>query len=463
MVLATEQEAPELHPHDDGAARRAPAGVRVVSARERETNRFLTASLAVVATALTGARLDLYPGVTAGEVLGLVLLPFWLPALKHFRGARWVAIAAALAVASGLILQITNPYVHRFSTGNAVTSVSTVAGLVIGSGVLLWARRQLPLSVVLGVVGGAMVLTVDPTTTLFASNPWKFGYALPVALTVLAVMHGVRSKPLQVLAILALAGVGAVSDARSEFGILLVTALLVAWPGRAVLRYRKTAALVLIAVAAAIVAVLYTVLQGLIVSGALGSATAARSSAQLQAAGSLLLGGRPELGATAALLFVRPLGAGPGAVPTPTDVGIAQAGMRAIGYNPDNGYVYSYMFGDRIELHSNFGDLWASFGIGGILLCAVIAVVLVGGLAVGTVTRTAGPAVVLAGVWSVWNLGFSPIGTSALLLTIALGSVAPARAPRAAAPAPGPGRARFRLRGIRGRGAAVVRTGAVPR
>lgn len=117
--------------------------------------------------------------------------------------------------------------------------------------------------------------------------------------------------------------------------------------------------------------------------------------------------------------------------------------MISIGYNPDNNYVYRYMFGDRFEMHSNISDVWANFGIAGLLLLAVLAFILLRGIAFSVVSASGGAAVVAAGAWSVWNFAFSPIGQSALLLTVAVGMLIPLRLTAAqVAPAPAPTRAR---------------------
>lgn len=51
----------------------------------------------------------------------------------------------------------------------------------------------------------------------------------------------------------------------------------------------------------------------------------------------------------------------------------AKSGMAALNYNPDNGYVERYMFGNNvIELHSVLGDLWAASGLVGIALVLVM-------------------------------------------------------------------------------------------
>ena len=73
------------------------------------------------------------------------------------------------------------------------------------------------------------------------------------------------------------------------------------------------------------------------------------------------------------------MGFGVGENPTPGDAYVAKAGMAAIGYDPNNGYVEHDMFGSGFELHSVFGDLWAHCGLVGLVLAAYLFVFVVRG------------------------------------------------------------------------------------
>ena len=42
--------------------------------------------------------------------------------------------------------------------------------------------------------------------------------------------------------------------------------------------------------------------------------------------------------------------------------------MSALNYDPNNGYVEQYLFGQGYEVHSVLGDLWIHFGVAGALL-----------------------------------------------------------------------------------------------
>lgn len=266
---------------------------------------------AAAVVVLLGLRIDVYPGITVGEIATLVVLPLWARSLRLYRGARLLMIVGAIAVAGGFVLFASAPAGHRFSMGNLTTYVSIIVGIPLGAGFLLWARRLMASGTIMALLGAGMLLGVNTGATLFSSNPWKFGYAVPVALLLLGVADLIGRRSLQVLLLLAFAGVAAVSDARSDFGVLLISAVLMAWPGRPRLRNRAAAAAVLFAFAAAATVGIYSVAQSLILDGAFGAGTQVRSQAQIEAGGSLLLGGRPEWGAAVALFKANPLGFGP--------------------------------------------------------------------------------------------------------------------------------------------------------
>jgi hypothetical protein len=150
--------------------------------------------------------------------------------------------------------------------------------------------------------------------------------------------------------------------------------------------------------------------QALILDGYLGAETQARSIEQLRTSGSLVLGGRPELAATFALMRDHPWGFGVGSVPTAADVQVAKEGMASIGYQPDNGYVERFMFGGHFELHS----------VVGLALVAVLLGVLVVGVVRQLAHGTASAILIFAAAQSVWNIFFAPFYSSVPFLVIAV-------------------------------------------
>lgn len=159
----------------------------------------------------------------------------------------------------------------------------------------------------------------------------------------------------------------------------------------------------------------------LLVDGFLGQAAQQRSVQQIDQAGSLLLGGRPELAATWALIQDRPFGFGPGVSVNATDLDVAKSGMLNINYDPNNGYVEKFMFGDGIELHSSAGDLWADFGVAGLCLALFIIILTFRGLALLVASRKASGLALLVGIFSVWSLFFGPFYSTAPLFTLLMG------------------------------------------
>lgn len=405
--------------------RRAAGRLRPrAAARRQRIDSLVAGVIAGAGLVLVGLRLEIIDGVSFGLVFAIAMAPLWFRTLWAAAGLRVLLLSAAVAVGAGVILSALNPYGHAYSPANALAQIAAAVTIPVLAGFVLWSRRVLPSWSVTFLFGAGLLLSVDPASPLFGENPWKFGFSMPVTLIVLGLVQLQRSRVLELVTVAVFAVILFGSDARSALAILLVVAALLAWQLRPNRNGRPRSALLFTIFAAVLAAAVYFLLQQLILAGFLGAETQARSIAQLRAGGSLLFGGRPEAGATAALLRWHPLGFGPGALPTIQDVRTAQTGMAALGYDPDNGYVYNYLFGGHVELHSTAADLWASFGIGGGVLLAVIGVLLVAGLAKGTVSGTASAAAVYLGVLSFWNLGFSPIGTSLVPLAVGLGMLA---------------------------------------
>lgn len=158
-------------------------------------------------------------------------------------------------------------------------------------------------------------------------------------------------------------------------------------------------------------------------SGFLGAELQQRSEQQVDTAGSLILGGRPELGATLALLRDHPLGFGLGVAPSIYDVMTAKAGMMGLNYDPDNGYVERYMFGGHVELHSIAGDMWALFGVGGLLMTMVIIALSVRGISHSMSRREGNGLLIFIACAALWNIPFGPLYSAVPILALTLGLV----------------------------------------
>jgi hypothetical protein len=176
-----------------------------------------------------------------------------------------------------------------------------------------------------------------------------------------------------------------------------------------------------LAIFAVIGLVIYNLGISLLVGGVLGQGAQARSVEQIDRAGNILLGARPEAGASVALFLYRPLGFGAGALANDSDIDAAKAGMRALNYDPDNGYVENFLFGQKFELHSMLGDLWAYSGIVGIAVGLISLVLLIMIITKGVAHRAVGGLVLFVAVQSVWSMFFNPLYSSGPVLALALG------------------------------------------
>lgn len=394
---------------------------RIAPDRRLQLDRVAGTVLVAAALIMLGLRLDVSNGVTVGLLFGLATAPLWLARLKDYRGARLLMVGGVVTVVSGVLLAQLGSSKHRVSIGNQVSDVAMILTILVGVGLFLWARHLMTGGMAALWFGLGLLLNVDSSGDLYASNPWRFGYSVAITVIATALVQFTRSRVLEVVALLAFAGIAAVTDARSTFGILLLAAVAVGWQLLPRSRSKRSSAVSLVVMGTLLALVVYNLGQALILEGVFGQSTQARSQAQIDAAGSLLLGGRPELAATWSLFHVNPLGYGAGAIPVIGDVRTAQEGMQAIGYDAENNYVTRFMFGGRFELHSTLGDIWVLFGVIGIAFLILILVLIVRGTAVMMSTGTAGAVLLFAVVKTLWNVAFSPLGTSVPMLVLALG------------------------------------------
>lgn len=394
---------------------------RSTSPYDDETRSLVARTAAIVALVALGLQLQLGQGITVGLIVAVALTPVWFPALASYRWARLLVLGGVATIVGGIVLGRIGATERQVSLSQVSWNVAELATIIVGIGVVLWARRILPDAHVTQWFGAGMILGVLPQVEAYSLGVWKFGFSVPAAVLLLALAQrtGIRWLQLAVLGVLAVAAIA--SDARSEFATLLVAGLVVAWQLRPRFTTRRGSAAVLLAGGLGAVVVVYNIGQALILDGLFGAETQQRTQQQLETGGSLLLGGRPELAATWALMQANPLGYGAGVVPSLTDVRIAKEGMAAINYDPNNGYVERFMFGGNIELHSIFGDLWAWFGIPGLLLTALLLVLLLRGVGNQVVSNAASGLLVYLTAKSLWNLFFSPVLTSIPALILAVG------------------------------------------
>jgi len=328
---------------------------------------------------------------------------------------RKVLILGVCAVTWGLMVAMFND-ANRYDPRTLVVQVMAAVALVACGGLLFWALtiigiRWTVLGFGLGALTHVVINGANPV------NPWKYSWALPVTITLLGVAMVVGSRLLEIGVLLAMAGVSSGSDSRSMTAFLLLAAALVTVQAAR----RNGAALnrgALLAALAVGVIGGYNLFQALLLDGVLGDSAAQRTQTQLDASGSLLTGGRPELGASTALIESHPHGLGPGAVPTANDVWLAKTGMSTLNYDPNNGYVERFLFGGRFELHSVIANFWIWFGPLGALLIVALMAIAVRALIDGIATSTASSVACLLTILGLWDAAFSPVQTSFHTMTL---------------------------------------------
>lgn len=384
--------------------------------------------VAFVLLVLLGLRQEINQALTLGDVAALALSPVWLSSLGRYRGGRGFVTIGAAALLLGFFLSAYSVADHGFDRISYFNNSVVFGSLFLTVGVILWARTLMPDWLVGLGLGFGLVLGVSGAGRA-TENLWKFGYAVPAIVIALSLASYARRKwgpsprMVDMALLLVLAIVSGANDARSLFGMLMLAFTLVIWQmipqGRSV---RRSVAKTLVAFASLIL-VTYNVGTGLLVDGYLGAGAQQRSVEQIALTGSLLVGARPEMAATAALFQSRPWGFGVGITPSLQDILVAKTGMAAIHYAPNNGYVENYMLGTHFELHSVLGDFWVLFGLGGVAAAALILTHMVHWIVTAVAGRRATGLVLFLSIITLWNILFSPMYTSVPTMALAVGLI----------------------------------------
>lgn len=360
--------------------------------------------------------------LTIGDLVAIAMIPIWLPVTRRYVGARTLIFLGLLTVPAGLALSSINAHDHQISRGEFLTATFMMVSVLFGVGFLLWAREiltegGLTASFGLGVLCG---VGLSSDLGLFSTNPWKFGFALPVTIIVLGLIQKTGRREFEFIAVVVLSIVSALSDARSAFGILLLTALAMGWQLLPRVRTKRGSAFRVVVGLGVAAVVVYNLGQALILDGFLGEETQQRSAQQINESGSLILGGRPEIAATLNLMAHNPFGFGSGTLPNYDDIQVAKAGMARINYDPNNGYVENWMFGHGYALHSMFGDLWANYGLAGLAFAGFVLVTVMRRLGQTLVTKSASAVLLYTSFLTLWNVFFAPFYSSLRMLTLVL-------------------------------------------
>ncbi len=363
-----------------------------------------TAAMAVAF--LLAFRLRLPPDVPIGFLAAGALLPVTIAVVRRNRGVLILVTLAVLATGSGLFLTWVADTYGQADTSLTIVQTARVLGLAIGVLALLWARTVVGTRMTI-LLYGAGALSSAAVFGVNLDNPWKFSLSVPVALIVLSSPLVYGNKRNEILALVALGAVSALNDSRSAAAMFLIGAAVLATRSRSARSAARSVGPVLLQLTLLGAGGFYLV-QAAVVEGMLGEGARSRTLEQIDRSGSVLVGGRPEIGASWALLTERPLGYGAGALPSPSDVNLAKSGMMKLGYDPNNGYVENYMFGYGFEVHSLLGDLWILFGLAGCALAVVVLVLTSAGLLRGIAQGTATAVLVFLALRTAWDFAFSP-------------------------------------------------------
>lgn len=386
----------------------------------------ITSTLMLLAVFLLGNREILNYNTTIGYLFGLLLLPLWVVEFRRYRFG-WLGIWIVLAcLLNGLWLAWYSSQTHVFLPSTFLGALGLFVGFIVTVMVLLWSRKLIPIPV-LGLVYGLGMLTSLSSKGAAQDNFWKFSLAVPVTIIGLSLALSLRrrnanaARAIEAVVLLLLAVLSLLNDSRSMFGTLAVVLALVLWqlfpPGRSV----RLAMLRSVVTFGVLIIGVYNVGSALALEGLLGQAAQERSAMQIEMSGSLILGGRPEMMASFALIGNRPEGYGFGIIPQLSDIRVAKEGMASIGYNPDNGYVENYMFGNQFELHSTAADLWATMGVAGLFLALTLGIACLVWILHRISTREASALVLFLSIYTLWNLAFSPLYSALPTLGLAVG------------------------------------------
>lgn len=348
--------------------------------------------------------------MTIGLIVAVALLPVWIGTLRSDRGSRWwIALGIVTTISGSLISALDSG--RTFDPRLFVTETLTLLSMLGIVAVLLWARTIIDSSAI-AIAFGVGYLASTVAAGLKSPNNWKYDLSLPVSIIALGVAALTTRRLVEILMLIALAGISVLNDSRSITAFFMIAAAFAALQVRGkVAGARPRAFRVLFGMAALVFAV-YSALQALILDGFLGTATQQRTEVQIDSSGSLIAGGRPELGAAFALITGRPLGYGNGVLPTAGDVLLAKTGMSDLNYDPNNGYVEHYMFGGQYEVHSVLGDLWIRYGLIGAAFVIATLLFCVIRAASNISLRTAPALMVFLTALLVWDSFFSPFLTS---------------------------------------------------
>lgn len=363
--------------------------------------------------------------LSVGGLLAILAAPLILPRVARtdwmFRAAL---VLLLLSIASGAILAALAPGVvdgRGFDQRWALYETMLVVGLLASSIAAIYSVRTIGVARFLawwavGFLANGVFLDD------LHDNPWKYGLALPVSLLLLLALR--RTPVATVLVALPIIVAASVFFSyRSWLAIVLAAVIVAAISGRRrgrELRRVQVVALGLFALSLSLLLGWITVQLAL--SGALGEYAQRRTLQQTEIADNLLVGGRPEWAAAAALFDLTPYGFGLGVTPSGEDFILAVRSMPfASAQLQDTSTVAGYFRTGQVAFHSTLWTFWANYGLVGFATVA-LAVVLVGR---GVMRAMAEPfdlgvraATIVLLLGTIWDLLFSPTDISSIAASL---------------------------------------------
>lgn len=375
----------------------------------------------VAALCAVGAGLDI--GLAMGLRLGLLLAVatgvLWFRVIGRSRLYQWLVVLVVAALIMGALLTLTASPDHGVSQAAVLRRSALLLGIPAVAGMLAWGARLFGTQAMAVLFGTGMLLGI-PFHLSTQENVWRFTYSVAVGIFVMAVASYIGRRWVAIVALVTLAVIGLLNDSRSNSAMLVLAVIFVIVQEISRLSTRRGRGLGAVATLLLGGLAIYWGLQGAILEGYFGEATRSRTAAQIEQSGSLILGGRPEMAASFALIRDHPLGLGSGTIASYGDIMSAKTGMAGTGYDPNNGYVENFMFGGPIEVHSALGDFWLWFGpLGmGAGVLVVLMVVACFGRSFSQVRLT--PLLAYLTVRIVWDSAVSPANSGVRLLTLGL-------------------------------------------
>ena len=126
--VRTERSAHRQRPERTPWLRRRPSGPVTV------------AGLGVIVTAM---RQEIYLNVTLGTLVAVALLPVWLPTFRRYRGATLLGTLVVLCIPAGVWLTSISAETRVTSARLLVASTLLLLNVLLGAGLILWAREHM--------------------------------------------------------------------------------------------------------------------------------------------------------------------------------------------------------------------------------------------------------------------------------------------------------------------------------